>query len=191
VLSWLDTTWCSVLSYILALTITLLLGLSERRTCRISPSATSSLWPGFWFATTILLLAMATGRATDSGELLAEFGRAQARSEGWYRTRRTAQAWVVGAIATAWIVTVFVAIWRVPERRRRYLPTAVVVVTLVCYAGARMISFHPVDAVLYRNDLGGARLGAVIEFAIVWCVIGVTAWQAPTSRPRRLFSASQ
>ncbi len=181
-LTWIDTTWCVLLAYVAALAATFSLGLVESRRRRAHAVEYSHLWPRFWYATTILLLVMALGRLSDTGELLANLGRERARSSGWYQTRRNAQAWVVGTLATLWLASVIAAVWRVPERRRRYLPTAVVVVTLVCYAAARMVSFHPVDSLLYRTELGGARLTALIETSILLVVVGTAAWNAPPTR---------
>jgi hypothetical protein len=78
----------------------------------------------------------------------------------------------VGAI---WFISVVIALWRVPARRRRYLPAFVVVFTLMCYAGIRLVSLHQVDALLYRRYFHGVKYDAVFELiglaiAIVVCV---------------------
>ena len=85
-------------------------------------------------------------------EILTDIGRDRARAGGWYDVRRSLQAWVIGSVAAVWAVTVAVAVWRVPERRRRYLPTAIVVFTLVCFVGVRLISLHQVDALLHNHE---------------------------------------
>jgi hypothetical protein len=56
-------------------------------------------WPFYWFLSAILLVVMGVGRAGALGDLVSEFGREQARSGGWYDTRRTVQAAVVIAVA--------------------------------------------------------------------------------------------
>lgn len=156
----------------------MLIGLAERRRNSVQGPR---LWPTFWFSTGGLLLAMAVGRASNISSLLADLGREQARSGGWYDVRRSLQAWVIAAVAAVWAVTVVVAIWRVPERRRRYLPTAIVVFTLVCFVGIRLISLHQVDALLHDRDLGGVTVGAVIEVGLLMLVIAVIAWRIPRS----------
>ena len=165
--------------YLFSGVTTLLLGSVERHR-RIGSAAT--LWPTFWFATGALLLVMAAGRASNVSEILTDIGRDRARAGGWYDVRRSLQAWVIGSVAAVWAVTVAVAVWRVPERRRRYLPTAIVVFTLVCFVGVRLISLHQVDALLNNYDVRGVTVGAVIEVGLLLCVIGVSAWRL--RRPR-------
>ena len=139
----------------------------------------------FWFATGGLLMVMATGRASNVSDFLTDIGRQQARSGGWYEVRRWLQAWVIGAVAGIWAVTVAVAVWRVPERRRRYLPTAIVVFTLVCFAGIRLISLHQVDALLNNRDVRGVTIGSIVEVAILLLVKIVSVWRlrGANSRP--------
>jgi hypothetical protein len=124
---------------------------------------------------------MAVGRASNVSDLLTDIGREQARSGGWYEVRRSLQAWVIGAVAAVWAVTVAVAVWRVPERRRRYLPTAVVVFTLVCFIGVRLISLHQVDALLHNRNIRGVTIGAAIEVELLLLVVAVSAWRFPRS----------
>lgn len=179
--TWLDSSAFAVALYALGATTAFVLGAVERR----RRSSNSHLWPTFWFATGGLLLIMAFGRASNVSDLLTEIGREQARSDGWYEVRRSLQAWVIGAVAAVWVVTIALAVWRVPERRRRYLPTAIVVFTLVCFAGVRLISLHQVDALLHNRDVRGVTVGAVIEVGLLLLVIAVSAWRYPRSNRRR------
>jgi uncharacterized membrane protein (DUF485 family) len=172
--TWLDSTALAVCLYALAGATALLLGVIEQRR---GAGTDPSLWPTFWFVTGGLLLTMALGRASDVSDLLTDIGREQARSGGWYEVRRSLQAWVIGAVAAVWAVTVAVAVWRVPERRRRYLPTAIAVFTLVCFIGIRLISLHHVDAVLHNREIGGVTIGAVIEVGLLLMVVVVSAWR--------------
>lgn len=87
----------------------------------------------------------------------------------------------IGGVAAVWVVTVAVAVWRVPERRRRYLPTAVVVFTLVCFIGVRLISLHQVDALLHNSDIRGVTIGAAVEVGLLLLVVAVSAWRFPRS----------
>jgi hypothetical protein len=132
------------------------------------------LLPSFWFVSAALLAFMAFARATDLGDTITEIGRNEVRDEGWYETRRSIQAFVVGAIGLCWAVLVVVGIWRVPERRRRYLPSAVALFTLVCFTAARVISLHQVDTVLYRREIAGARAGVVLELVLVAVLLACT-----------------
>jgi hypothetical protein len=178
VLTWADsTTFAVVLSAIAGVTA-IVLGVAERR----HGSATDPrFWPAFWFATGALLLSMAMARAINASEILTDIGRAQARSDGWYETRRVLQAWVIGIVTAVWGLTVVFAVWRVPERRRRYLPTAIAVFTLVCFDGIRLISLHQVDAVLHDHDLGGVTVGAVVEIALLVSVVITSVRRIPRS----------
>ena len=179
-LNWAEST-ASVVLYTLAGTTALLLGVIERQRRN---AAGPSVWPTFWFATGGLLLIMALGRAINVSNLMTDLGRKRARSEGWYEVRRSLQAFVVGAVAAVWAVSVAFAIWRVPERRRRYLPTAIVVFTLVCYVGIRLISLHQIDSLLSR-DVRGVTIGAMIEVGLLLLAFATTAWRfrRPNSAP--------
>ena len=147
--------------------------------------ANPNLWPTFWFLTSGLFLLMAVGRAADFGGIAAELGRNEAMSHGWYAERRKFQAAVVAALGAIWFVVVVVALWRVPERRRRYLPMAVVAFSLMCYAGIRIVSLHQIDAVLYRRHIAGAKVGSVVEILGLATAIVVTSWQASSVPPGR------
>ena len=179
-MTWLDSTACVVVLYTVAGTTMLLLGVVERRRDVADPGR----WPTFWFATGGLLLVMAAGRASNISDFVTDLGREQARAGGWYDVRRSLQAWVVGAVAAFWAVTVTYAVWRVPERRRRYLPTAIVVFTLVCFVGVRLISLHQIDALLHDRDLLGAPVGAAIEVGLLLLAIATSAWRLPRSNER-------
>lgn len=175
-LNWLDTTTVVVVLYACAGATAITLGLVERHR---ASTADQNVWPSFWFATGVLLFVMAAGRAGNVSDLLTDIGREQARSGGWYEVRRSFQVWVIGAVATGWVVAVAVAVWRVPERRRRYLPTAVAVFTLICYVGVRLISLHQVDALLHNREVRGVTVGAVVETGLLLVVIVVSAWRFP------------
>lgn len=172
---WLDSTACAVVLYTVAGSLALLLGLTERQRRRRDDRP--DYWPAFWFTTAGLLLVMALGRVGDVSDLLTEIGREQARSGGWYDVRRAFQAWGIGVVAAVWAVIVAIAIWRVPERRRRFLPTAVAVFTLVCYIGVRLVSLHQVDAVLHNREVEGVTIGAFIEDGLLLLVIAVSSWR--------------
>mgnify|MGYP001556912486 CR=1 FL=1 len=181
-LTWADSTALVVALYALAGITAIVLGIAERR----SGSATDQrFWPVFWFTTAALLLSMAVARASNLSELLADIGRDQARSEGWYETRRSLQAGVIVMVTLVWAITVTVAVWRVPERRRRYLPTAIAVFTLVCFFGIRLISLHQVDAVLHDRTVSGGTIGALVEIWLLLSIVVVSAWRFPRSDVER------
>lgn len=133
------------------------------------------LWPTFWFLTAVLLAVMAIGQASDIGNLISDLGRREAQSYDWYENRRSAQTVIVSLVAAVWAIVVLVAIWRVPERRRRYLPMAIIVFTLVCFGAIRVVSLHHIDAVVYRRHLGSVQIGRVIEYFLLTLAFVVAA----------------
>jgi hypothetical protein len=124
-------------------------------------------WPTYWFLSASVLVMMGVARAGAVGDLVGDIGREQARSSGWYDARRTFQAIGVVAVAVVWAIGVIVAIWRVPPRRRRYLPHVVAFSTVIAFAAVRIVSLHHLDAVLYRRDIGGVRIVAILELSLL------------------------
>lgn len=159
------STWFLTGTYGVVAVLALSLGRAEAASRRLDGAR--HLWPSFWFGTALLLLVMAFGRASDAAHLLADLGRRQARVDGWYEDRRSLQAPIVGLIAATWGVAVLAAIWRVPERRRRYLPSALVVFSLACFGGIMLVSLHQVDAALLGRDVAGVHVGVLIELALL------------------------
>jgi hypothetical protein len=88
---------------------------------------------------------------------------------------------------------VVVALWRAPERRRRYLPVALVVFTLMCYAGMRLVSLHQIDALLYHRELAGLKIDTVLELIGLGVALGSCVWAASRRRtlPRPATSAGR
>jgi hypothetical protein len=175
VLSALDSEGIRVACYLFATAVALVTWARERRHARTNPS----LWPTFWLLTAAIFLVMAIGRAVDLGDLLTRFGRDQAYAQGWYDNRRKIQAVVVAGVGALWLVTVAVALWRVPARQRRYLPAAIAVFTLLCFVGVRTISLHQIDALMYHRDFAGAQIGTVGELTLLAVAVVLTAWPPP------------
>ena len=171
---WVDSNWLRVIAYGVAAAAALHAGMREQR--RRPHAASREIWPAFWFLTAALLAVMALARAADIGELVSQFGRRTARDEGWYEIRREYQAAAVASVGAIWFIAVVVAVWRVPERRRRYLPAALVVFTLVCFAGIRIISLHQVDTLLYNRPIRGVRIVSIVELTGVALTILATYW---------------
>ena len=174
-LSWVDSDNVRVGAYLVAALVALITWARERRRVGANPS----LWPTFWLLTAAVFLVMAVGRAADLGDLLTRIGRNEAYAQGWYDNRRKIQAVVVGGVAAVWVVTVAVALWRVPARQRRYLPAAIAVFTLMCFVGVRTISLHQIDAVMYHRDIAGAQIGTLGELGLLAIAMLLTAWPPP------------
>ena len=54
--------------------------------------------------------------------------------------------------------------------------------TIGCFAGIRTISLHQVDGLLYRRFLAGAKLGTVVELALLAVAFAVTFWRPAPAR---------
>jgi hypothetical protein len=181
-----DSNVVRVVAYLFVASTCCLVGSRELR----SDWRRFNLWPPFWFLTAAVFAAMAVGRATALADVVADVGRREAIAVGWYEGRRRYQVMVVGALFGAWFVTVVVALWRVPERRRRYLPMALLTITIVCFAGIRLISLHQIDAVLYRRQVMGVKIGALVELFLLAIAAAVALWgsrqavaRGPATRP--------
>lgn len=179
-LEWSDSNWVRVMGYALVAVSALFAGVRERRRRAANPN----LWPVFWYLTAGVFLLMAAGRLADIGGLATELGRSEAYAYGWYAERRKFQAVLVGGLCATWFVAVVIALWRVPERRRRYLPMAVVTFSLMCFAAIRLVSLHQVDGLLYRREIEGAPFGSVVELAGIMLAFATTFWHPRYVSPR-------
>ncbi|MDZ7726977.1 MAG: hypothetical protein U5Q44_01580 [Dehalococcoidia bacterium] len=150
------------LAYLAIAALSLLAWTRERRA-----GPDPGIWPQFWLLTGILLLGLGLSRLAGIDDIVTSTGRETAREGGWYEARRAFQALVVGGLGMAWLSGTGLAIWRIPERRRRYLPAAIVVLTIVCFAAMRAVSLHHVDHVLYNIEVGGTRPVVVIELTLL------------------------
>lgn len=186
---WLDEDGLRVAGYI-AVGLACL-GVARRdqtRPQRLSPGAA---WALFWYLTGALMLLLALARLADFDEFLAEAGRREARSTGWYDTRRRYQAMAVAGISAVWTVVAAVAVWRVPARRRRCLPMALVTFTIICFAAVRAISLHQIDALLYRREISGVRIVVVTELALLAAAILAVVWHPFDRRPLAVSAATR
>ena len=148
-----------------------------------SQAASRVLWPTFWLLQAILLAAMGVAMAIDAADSLTDIARSRARSDSWYLDRRSLQVPVVASIGAVWVVSTVVAIWRVPPRRRRYLPSAALIGTLMSFAAMRTVSLHHIDTLLYRRSVGGVRIVAVVEIALLAAVTVAAAARIRLSPP--------
>jgi hypothetical protein len=141
--------------------------------------------PFYWFMSAAVLVAIGVGRASAFGDLLGEIGREQARSSGWYDTRRTAQAGFVIGVTIFWLLSVILTVLRVPPRRRRYLPHVILLSAIIAFATIRLVSLHQIDTVLYRRDLAGVRIVALGELGLlgVTALVTVTTARFPRGSP--------
>lgn len=169
----LDAGWLRVAGYFVAAAAALASALRDRR---LVDTTDATRWPTFGYLSAALLVTMAVARGGGLGDLIADFGRDQARASGWYGTRRNVQTLAVMVVAGVWAVVVGLAIWRVPERRRRYLPAAIAMFSLVCFAAVRIVSLHHVDALLYNRDIAGLRFVSIFELSGLAASVTAMFW---------------
>jgi hypothetical protein len=178
-MAWPDSNTIRIVGYVL---VALSMLAARRREHRRVGDA-DGVWPAFWIVTCVFVFAMALGRAVEAGDLLSALGRSAAEERGWYSSRRPVQAAVVGTVGGVWFAVVTVALWRTPERRRRYLPVGLMVVTLAAFAAARVVSLHQVDTLLYRTNVGGVRVATLVELTLLVLTGMATLW-CPAPRDR-------
>lgn len=121
------------------------------------------LWPTCWLLIGMAYVTMALAIHFDIAEKFGGLGRAYARNGEWYESRRPLQATAVAIVGIVWLTLIVVGIWRVPERRRRYLASALLCTSLICFAIIRMVSFHYVDTIVARTSVAGVPVGTVVE----------------------------
>jgi hypothetical protein len=184
-LDWLDSDGLRVAGYFAVALAALWAGRRERRGAKSNPN----LWPAFWFLTAALFALMAIGRVVDFGGLATKLGRTEAREHGWYFQRQHVQKIIVASLAGLWFIFVAVALWRVWDRRRRYLPMAVITVSLMCYAAVRVVSLHQIDTVLYRRSIAGARIDAAVELLGLAVAFAATFFTSRSPTVGSLFAA--
>lgn len=172
-----DSNWIRIGGYLLVACLALVARHREGRR-----GSGGDPWPPFWVWTASLLVVMAIGRVGGVADAIADVGRGEARDQGWYADRRPLQAAAVITMGCAWLIAVTLACWRTPERRRRYLPFGLVIVTIGAFAAIRMVSLHQVDTVLYRRHIADVRIGTITELSLLSVAALVTLW-VPRGRP--------
>jgi hypothetical protein len=177
----LDSNGLRVVGYVAVAVAAAIAGRRERERRKSEPG----LWPSFWFFTAALFLVMGLGRASHLAGLIADLGRREAVTAGWYGQRWEFQSLAVAVIALLWLVLVITALWRMPARRSRYLPAALVTASVVCFVGVRLLSLHDIDALLYRLQFAGVELGELTEMALLVLALVITLRHARTPRRRQ------
>jgi hypothetical protein len=152
------------LGYGLAATVCLLGWRSERRAAAAGADAA---WPALWLSLAAMVGVLMLVRLAQVQYVFTDLGREEARESGLYDLRRLFQVGLIGGLALAWCAAVMVAAWRVPARRRRYLPAIAAASAIIGFAGVRAISLHHIDAVLYNHPLAGLRIVVLVEFALL------------------------
>ena len=118
-------------------------------------------WP--WLLMAVTLVAAAAGRRLDVDTSTADLGRELAASGGWYDIRRPIQVALILALLILWVGSVRALLLRHRRVREPYLPTAIVVGSLIALVTVRSVSLHVVDAGLTRFGTVGITTGAMLE----------------------------
>jgi hypothetical protein len=152
--------------------------LAARRHERATTYESDDTWSTMWLLVAGFLAASSLGRALDVVGQVGDATRSAAIEDGWYDARRWFQRIVVLAIVGSWSSAVLFAALRTPERRRRYVPIAVGVVTLAAFVLIRAVSLHSVDSVT-EHGVGPMDVGIVVEFVFLAVVaLGLSvAWR--------------
>lgn len=161
------STWVRLAAYGASAVVCIAVGVAERRRARDCDGSRSM----FWFATAVVLAALAVATAGDLGQVVADAGRREAEQHGWYGIRRSYQAAAVVALGGVWMGALTVAVLHAPERHRRHLPVALSLATLLAFDALRTISLHQVDWLLYRHEVGGVVIASAVELALVLAVV--------------------
>ncbi len=138
--------------------------------------------PLLWLAIGSTLAVLGVVRGTQFSRLLADVVKGQVRGAGLYELRGPYQLAVLVALLPICGVVILVVLRGIPaDRRREFLPISVAMIAVVAFAFSRFVSLHQFDAVIDRRDLGGIRLGALLEIVLLAFVMAATSWtMAPT-----------
>ncbi len=178
----LDASWFGACAYGIASAAMVMAWYHEWvRLDRIGPAGRRILWPTCWLLIGAVYASLALALGLELAGTLGGLGREYARSEEWYESRRPLQAAVVAIVGVTWLTIIVVGIWRVPERRRRYLASALLCTSLVCFAIIRLVSFHYVDTILVRTSLAEVPLGTIVE--LIGIVLAVVVVAMSVRRP--------
>lgn len=119
--------------------------------------------PKVWVCLGALMLAIAAAEWWNFGRAIADAGRSEAQSGGWYGERRPVQAAVIFgvlvAIPAAWLLVSA----RAGRRYRRYLPVATMGAAVLGLVLVRGISLHSLDEAFNREVIGPMRAGDMLE----------------------------
>jgi hypothetical protein len=122
--------------------------------------------PWFWIVVASLLFLLAINKPLDFHNLVTEYGRAFARSGGWYQHRRRVQlVFAIAAGAVSLALLLFVG-WRLRAGGGRYRLALVGLWLMGAYVGLRIVSFHHVDA-WFSTRLRGVKLHWIVELAAI------------------------
>lgn len=137
----------------------------------------------FWLVLAVFMFALGVNKRLDLQSVLTRYLRSMSRSEGWYEHRRVYQEIFIGCCLWMGLLGVFVGVWIIKGRWRRYGLAFLGAIFLATFVTIRAASFHHVDLILYGLPYVGNLVNAFLEMggSILICV---AAWRAWSARPR-------
>lgn len=145
--------------------------IERRRRARTSAYRASS---AFWALLLVATLVLGTNKQLDLHEQITRLGRRFASEQGWYGERQAVQAWLVGGVLALGAVALVVLLLGTRELLPRHALAFGGAMVLGTFVALRMLSFHQLDAWLFRPVLG-IEVRAGIEAAGI-AAIAVCAW---------------
>lgn len=134
-----------------------------------------------WLALGNLMLVLGLARVIDFGPWATAVGGQHAQLEGWYDERREIQFWSVWGAIGATAIAAGLAILATPRQARAALPATLVAACLVGFVVIRAISFHDIDALLYRDAYRGILLNTACELGLSLAFTVAALWGATRS----------
>jgi len=147
-------TWLTVANYVLAFGLCLI---ASRRDGRTDP-----LWAGI----ALVMLLLTLNKVFEIETYIAETGRALAKEDGLYHSRRMYQRIVVKALLVLLAFVLVVAWQRLRSVDRHVRISAIALLALCFFVVARAISYHNVDRLLNRG-FAVIKLNGLIENGLV------------------------
>jgi hypothetical protein len=140
----------------------------------------------FWLAMTVIFLCLGINKQLDLQSLFTEIGRTLARSEGWYRNRRTYQLAFIEGLALIAVALVALLLWIFRRSHPTIRMALLGVVFTTAFVVLRAASFHHVDRFLKTGFLGW-RWNWIIELTGI-AIVAIAALRyclQIAARPRR------
>lgn len=129
-----------------------------------------------WVLLAGLMVALGLAREVDLGPWVTAVGRHRAVIEGWYDDRRELQFWSVWAVAAATALTALVLLFALRRRSWPVAPAALAASCIVGFVLIRAISFHDLDALLYRRNYRGVLVNTGFELGLLFVFALCVAW---------------
>lgn len=127
----------------------------------------------FWWALTLVLLALAINKQLDLQTWLTEIGRDAAHEYGWYARRRVVQFFFIACLVMSALLMRDWLMQRVAGLGKYARRAALGLLVLALFVVVRATSFHHIDEMLGLS-LDGLSMNEVLELS----GISVIAWAA-------------